>query len=351
MRPVHVLITRSFSDEWLDRLRAVSPQLAVRQHPAETWAEVPRALWDWVEVLYTWGAFPDPADCPNLRWVQLDTSGSDSALASPLGRSRVAISTLIGVAPPNMAEHTLMMMMALGRNLPLMLRHQARSHWSTFQYRWDNFTPKELFGATVGILGYGSIGREIGRLAHAFNMRVIAITRSGSAGGDPRLLYEIPQIRGLSGGEPDHTYASDDLAEAAAQCDFLVLSVPHTPHTHHIVNESVLRSMKPTAVLINVARGGVVDEAALIRALTEKRIAGAALDVFEQEPLPADSPLWQMDNVIISPHIAGLTSRYYDVVLDLFSTNLQRYAAGEPLLNQVWPPQSNDDLRQSGVNR
>jgi len=337
MKPIHILSTRSFSDDWLDSLRAVSPQVVVRQHPAETWDDVPHDLQEWVEVLYTWGAFPDPTACSNLRWVQLDTSGSDSALASRLNQSQLAITTLIGVAPPNMAEHTLMMMMALGRRLPLMIKHQMRADWPTFQDRWDNFTPSELFGATVGILGYGSIGKEIGRLAHAFNMRVIAITRPGSSGAANRLLYEIPQLNGLPGCEPDLSYSSDQRVEAAAQCDYLVLSVPHTSATHHVVDQSVFRAMKPSAVLVNVARGGVVDEAALIRALDEKWIAGAALDVFEQEPLPADSRLWHMDNVIISPHVAGFTSRYYDVVLDLFSTNVRRYIAGEPLLNQVWP--------------
>ncbi|MBI1277562.1 MAG: D-2-hydroxyacid dehydrogenase [Anaerolineaceae bacterium] len=340
MPPVHILSTRSFSEDWLNRLRAVSPEVEVRQHSCEHGHEIPSELLDWVHVLYTWGAFPEPTQCSNLRWVQLDTSGSDAALSSPLGKSDVAITTLIGVAPPNMAEHTLMMMMAIGRRLPLMVKLQMRNEWPSFQFRWDNFTPTELFGATVGIVGYGSIGKEIGRLAHAFNMRVIAITRPGSTGTQNPLLYQIPTLSGLNGAEPDATYTSDRILDALSQCDFVVLSVPHTADTHNLMNEAAFRSMKPTSMLINVARGGVVDEAAMIQALEEKWIAGAALDVFEQEPLLADSPLWQMENVIISPHIAGLTSRYYDVVLDLFSTNLRRFIAGEPLLNQVWPPKA-----------
>lgn len=337
MRAIHVLSTRSFSEAWLDRLRTVSPQLVIRQHPAETWDDVPPEYNEWVEVLYTWGVFPDPAQTPNLRWVQLDTAGYDAAFNSRLVQSRVAITTLMGVAPPNMAEHTLMMMMALGRRLLLMLKHQAQCDWPSFEYRWNNFTPSELFGATIGIVGYGSIGREIGRLAHAFNMRVIAITRPKPSDKPKPLLYQIPELVGLPGTEPDLTYSPDQLLEALPQCDYVVLVLPHTPESHHMINEAAFRAMKPSAVLVNVARGGVVDEAALIRALREKWIAGAALDVFEQEPLPADSPLWRLENVIISPHVAGLTSRYYDVVLDLFSANLRRYIAGEPLLNQVWP--------------
>lgn len=340
MSPIHVLSTRSFSDDWLNRLRTVSPEIEVRQHTCEHGHEIPRELLEWAHVLYTWGAFPEPSQCPNLRWVQLDTSGSDAALGGPLGQSTIAITTLIGVAPPNMAEHTFMMMMAIGRRLPLMVKLQMKNEWPSFQFRWDNFTPTELFGATVGIVGYGSIGKEIGRLAHAFNMRVIAITRPGSSGVPKPLLYQIPTLNGLAGTEPDATYTSDHILEALPQCDYVVLSVPHTPDSHNLMSEAAFHAMKPTAMLINVARGGVVDEAAMIKALDEKRIAGAALDVFEQEPLPADSRLWQMDNVIISPHIAGLTSRYYDVVLDLFSTNLKRFIAGEPLLNQVWPRQA-----------
>ena len=337
MEPIHVLSTRSFSEEWLDRLRAVSPRIIVRQHSCEFAHEIPAELLEWAHVLYTWGAFPERVQCSNLRWVQLDTSGSDAALSSPLGKSDIAITTLIGVAPPNMAEHTLMMMMAIGRRLPLMVKLQLQNEWPTFQFRWDNFTPTELFGATVGIIGYGSIGKEIGRLAHAFNMRVVAITRPGSMGVRNSLVYQIPTLSGLAGTEPNLIYTSDQLLEALPHCDYVVLSVPHTLDTHNLLSEAAFQAMKPASVLINVARGGVVDETALIRALDEKWIAGAALDVFEQEPLPADSPLWQMENVIISPHIAGLTSRYYDVVLDLFSTNLRRYINGEPLLNQVWP--------------
>ena len=130
-------------------------------------------------------------------------------------------------------------------------------------------------------------------------------------------------------------YPPDRIGELVALCDYVVVIAPYTEATHHLVDEAALRAMKPNAVLINIARGGVVDEAALIRALQEGWIGGAALDVFEQEPLPADSPLWGMANVIISPHAAGFTARYYDVIQELFGENLCRYLAGEPLLNQV----------------
>jgi phosphoglycerate dehydrogenase-like enzyme len=135
--------------------------------------------------------------------------------------------------------------------------------------------------------------------------------------------------------EPDAVYLPSQLGEMLPQCDYVVLIVPHTDESHHMIGERALRAMKPSAVLINIARGGVVEEGALIRALQEKWIAGAALDVFEQEPLPPDSPLWGMPNVIISPHVAGLTPRYYDCVMDIFSENLRRFLTGRPLLNRA----------------
>jgi phosphoglycerate dehydrogenase-like enzyme len=334
MRPIHVLSTRSFSEVWLDKLRALSPQLVIDQVTADTADQVPVAVWAEVEILYTWGALPDPVQAPNLRWVQLDTAGVNHLLDTPLWRSEVTLTTLNGVAPSNMAEFALMMMMAFGHRLPLMLELQQRHEWPSFQFRWDNFTPKELRGATLGVIGYGAIGRELGRLAHAFGMRVLAMNRSGRSSPRPN-TFAIPALQGLAGGEPDALYTPEYMVEMMGQCDYVVVIAPYTEATHHLVNEQALRAMKPTSILVNIARGGVVDETALIRALQEGWIGGAALDVFEQEPLPSDSPLWSMPNVIISPHSAGFTARYFEVIQDLFGENLRRYLAGEPLLNQV----------------
>jgi phosphoglycerate dehydrogenase-like enzyme len=209
-----------------------------------------------------------------------------------------------------------------------MLYYQTRGEWPS--QRWRKFVPEELRGATVGVVGYGSIGREIGRLAHAFGMRVLG-ARRGAESGSPR--YELPALTG--GDEPDRLYTPDQLAEMLRECDYVVLTVPYTSATHHLIDRRALRAMKPTAVLINVARGPVVDEAALVHALRERWIAGAALDVFEQEPLAEDSALWGMDNVIVSPHVAGFTPHYDDRATALFAENLRRYLGGEPLLNLV----------------
>lgn len=264
IHPVHVLSTRSFADAWLDQLRALSPRLVIDQVTADTADQVPDSVWAEVEVLYTWGALPDPAQAPNLRWVQLDTAGVNHLLDTPLWKSDVALTTLNGVAPSNMAEFALMMMMAFGHRLPLMLELQRRREWPSFQFRWENFTPHELRGATLGVIGYGTIGRELGRLAHAFGIRVLGMNRSGHSSARP-LTFAIPALQGLPGGEPDELFTPARLGEMAAACDYVVVIAPYTEATHHLVDEAALRAMKSSAVLINIARGGVVDEAALTR--------------------------------------------------------------------------------------
>jgi phosphoglycerate dehydrogenase-like enzyme len=204
----------------------------------------------------------------------------------------------------------------LAKKAPQYMRSQARHEWSRFM-------PRELYGATVGIVGIGHIGAEVGRLAKAFGCRVIATKRSAVA-------IETTEFA-------DEILPASELPRVLAESDYVVLSMPLTPETRGMIGEKELRSMKPTAALVNIARGPVVDEQALIRALNEGWIAGAALDVFDQEPLPADSPLWDMENVIVSPHISGGTEIYNFRAVDIFCDNLRRHLAGEPLLNVVDP--------------
>jgi phosphoglycerate dehydrogenase-like enzyme len=332
---VNVLSTMGFSEEWLDRVRALSPRLRVAQYTAPSVDEVPDDVWRDADVLYTGSAFPDPVKAPRLRWVQLDTSGVDHVRNSPVWQAPVDITTLNGVAPSNMAEFAVMMMLAFGHHLKRMVELQQQRYWPTFQERWDWFMPSELRGATVGIIGYGSIGRQIGQIAHAFGMRVLALRRSGGSGKADRQTYRIPDLATATEREPERIYGPAELGEMLPECDYVVLMVPYTADSHHMINERALRAMKPSAVLINLARGGVVEEGALIRALQEGWIAGAALDVFEQEPLPADSPLWSMRNVMISPHVAGFTPHYHERVMGIFVENLTRFLEGQPLLNRA----------------
>lgn len=328
---VHVLSTMAFPERWLDWLRAISPRLVVAQATATRFDEVSAELWETTEVLYSGAAYPDPARAPQLRWVQLDTAGADGVLGTPLWRSGVALTTLSGVGPPTAAEHAMMLVLAMAHHLPMMTELQHRRVWPSPAERWDRLMPRELRGATLGVVGYGSIGREIGRLARAFGMSVLGL-RQGTTRPPS---YALPPVGDPADAEPDRMYGPGDLHAMLAECDYVVLVVPSTPATFKLIDEAALRAMKPGAMLLNVARGAVVDEPALVRALREGRLAGAGLDVFEEEPLPAASPLWSMENVIITPHVAGLTPHYHERIMDLFAQNLRRYLASEPLLNQV----------------
>jgi phosphoglycerate dehydrogenase-like enzyme len=211
------------------------------------------------------------------------------------------------------------------------LTYQKRGIWPGG--RWNKFVPQELHGATIGIIGYGSIGRQVARLAHAFGMRVLATKR------DPRHIvdtgYQLDDTGDPIGELPDRVYPAAATLSMLPECDYVVVCAPLTPETHHLIDEEALKAMRSTAYLVNISRGKIVDESALVEALEKNEIAGAGLDVFEVEPLSANSPLWKLDNVILSPHIAGFTPDYDRRAIDVFTRNLRRYLEGRPLLNLV----------------
>jgi phosphoglycerate dehydrogenase-like enzyme len=331
MSSLHVLFTKVVADRLLQPLYSVSPGLNVHQIQARSVHDVPDYLWQQAEILYTHGLVPDPAQAPYLKWVHLHGAGADKISETPLWQSDILLTNGSGIHAPAMGEYVLMMMMAFAHRLPQMIAFQRRHEWGGPVLR-STMTPKELRRDTVGIIGYGSLGQEMGRLAHAVGMRVIGVNRSGSLQTEG---YVVPELAQLPGTAPDALYSIDHLYVVLPQCDYVVLVVPSTPATHHLIGMSELKLMKSDAVLVNVARGTVVDEKALIRALDEGWIGGAALDVFETEPLPSESPLWRMHNVLISPHLSGWNPRYDERSVELFTTNLRRYLAGDPLINQV----------------
>jgi len=331
MQRVNVLCTLRFTDAQLDKLRAVSPRLNVEQKTCRSAEEVTAALTPETQVLYTVHAAFDPADYPGLKWVQLHTAGVDHVQATPLMYSDVAVTTTSGIHAPRIAEYTFASMLAFTYRVPTMLRYQRRAEWPTG--RWNIFAGHELRGQTLGIIGYGSIGREVARLANAFAMRVLVSKRLVGDMTDDG--YRLAGAGDLVGTFPDGVYGPDRLHEMLRQCDYVVVAAPLTPQTRHMIDKAALQAMRPNAYLVNIARGGLIDEAALARALREGWIAGAGLDVFEEEPLPADSPLWKQDNVILSPHVGGVSLKYDERATDLFAQNLSRYLAGEPLMNMV----------------
>ncbi|MFQ5611483.1 MAG: D-2-hydroxyacid dehydrogenase [Anaerolineae bacterium] len=334
---ITVLCTLRFSEAQLDKLRAVSPRLEVVQHTVRRGQAPPAGLVAAAEIVYLLSPWLDPARAPRLKWVQLHSAGINHLLDSPLWRSEVPLTTANGIHAIAIGEYVLAMALALTRKVPKMLHYQRAREWPPG--RWDKFVSTELHGATMGIVGYGGIGRAVARLAAAFGMRVLALNRDGRRSSTVDVRWSIPGAGDPEASLPERIFSPDGLPDLLAQSDIVVLAAPLIPATRHLIDEAALRRMKPNALLINVARGGLVDEAALVRALEEDWIAGAALDVFEEEPLPAGSPLWRLaeatDRLLISPHVSSFTPAYDDRVTDLFAENLRRYLAGRPLLNRV----------------
>jgi len=246
-----------------------------------------------------------PAAMPRLRWVQALTTGVDHLLGLPTLRPEVLVTNARGIHGPQMSEMAFLHMIALLRDFPAMLANQ-RAH------RWDRWPQRLLLGKTAVLLGVGAISEELARRCQAFGMRVIGV--SDARGEAPGFDAVLPRAR---------------LREAAAQADALIVLVPLTAGTRHLVDRDVLAAMRREAILVNLARGPVVDEAALIEALRAGRIAGAGLDVFEVEPLPPDSPLWDMPNVIVTPRVGGMSDVYAQQALPLVEENLRAFLSGD----------------------
>lgn len=247
----------------------------------------------------------------------------------------IQITSLSGANASQVSEHILAMMLALGRRLPDLARHQGRNDWPTDRNK--RFTPLELRGSTVGIVGYGSLGRQTARLLHTFGADILASKVDLNQLEDQG--YTPDNMGDPEGALPKRIYPAEALRSMFKDCDFVIITTPLTDKSRGMIGQPQLDAMKPTAFLIDVSRGGVIDHEALIQSLQTQKIAGAALDVFPEEPLASDSPLWEMKNVIISPHIAGISKLYEQRAFTLFEENLQRYLEGQPLLNIVDPQQ------------
>jgi phosphoglycerate dehydrogenase-like enzyme len=324
---IHVVVAMDFSDVLMERIRAVSPRLKVERHMPN----VPERAWADAEILYTGSIFPTPTQAPRLRWIQLHSAGVDHAVKEAIVQAEdVEVTTASGIHAAQMAEYALAMMLTFEYQIPRMLALKEKAEWPS--NRGKLFAPYALRGQTVGIIGYGVIGRELARLADALGMRVLASKRDAMRPDLDDAYYE-PGTGDPAGELPARIYPPQALASMVKECDYVVVTLPTTTATYHMVNAEVLKAMKKTAILINVGRGSVIDEAELISALASERIRGAALDVFETEPLPSSSPLWNLDNVIISPHVSGNTVRYHEKAAALFVENLQRYLDKRPLLN------------------
>ncbi|MHB8411066.1 MAG: D-2-hydroxyacid dehydrogenase [Candidatus Acidiferrales bacterium] len=259
------------------------------------------------------------AQAKKLKWIHSTAAGVGQLMYPELRQSNVLLTNASGIHAVPMSEHILGMIIALARRFPDAMHYQAQSRWAQ-QKIWDGKPrPMELSGRVLLIIGFGSTGRELARRIQPLGMKIWGVTRSGR--GDAQLTERI--------------LPATELANALPQADFVVLAAPETPETRQMIGAREFALMKPTAYLINVARGTLVDEAALAAALGARTIAGAAIDVAEEEPLPASSPLWKLDNIFITPHVSAATEHMWERQMHLLMENLERWFTGRDLINQV----------------
>lgn len=306
-----ILILANLEDRHIAQIEAVAPdaELMVTTDRNMAISLAPEA-----EVMVGWNLPREAiARAPNLRWIHSTAAGVDQLLFPEVLERDILVTTSSGIHAIPLCEHVFAMMLALSRRLHSAIRQQIHRRWDR-----RGCVGGELGGGTLGILGLGHIGAELAKRAAAFEMRVIGIKRTPSP---------VPYV--------ERVLPPEGLDEVLAESDAVVIALPLTPQTRGLIGERELRLMKPTAFLINVGRGPIVQEQALLRALREGWIAGAALDVFEREPLPPDSPFYDLENVILTPHVAGTSPRYMDRAIPLFCENLARYLRGETLLNVV----------------
>ena len=272
------------------------------------------------DVIFNWGGSRELlrevfAMAPQVRWVHSKAAGLDTMLFPALIESPVPLTNGSGVFSQSLGEFVLAAVLYFAKDFRRMVRNQMAG-------RWEQFDVVEVTGQTVGIVGYGDIGRAAATRLRAMGLRILAVRRQGPS------LYNVDPL-------VDRIYSPDRRLEMIARCDYVVAAAPLTAGTRGLIGEAEFAAMKPNAVVINVGRGPVIDEAAMVRALTEGRIKGAGLDVFDQEPLPEGHPFYRLENVLLSPHCADHTADWQEQAMRFFLQQFDRYRTGEPLLNVV----------------
>jgi phosphoglycerate dehydrogenase-like enzyme len=324
------ILSARYRAQDLERIRAAAPGARIVTLSREGLTDEPV---DDVEVLLRGWLSSDAFDrlvarAPRLTWVHSASAGVERAL-TPAARERgLVITNARGVFSRPIAEYVLMMILAVSRRLPGLLELQRERTWQPLE-------GVELRDVTVGIVGLGSIGRAVGALATAFGCRVVAVRRRAGEGSAATAVDE--ESRSFGEVMLDRVGGPEQLPELLAESDFVVLAAPLTAETQNMIDAAALAGMKPGAWLINIARGALVDDRALLNALRDGQIGGAVLDAFRDEPLPPTSPFYDLPNVIVTPHTSWSSGRVLDRSVELFSDNLRRFASGEPLLNVVDP--------------
>jgi len=310
MTALNILVTNSLADRHIKAIKTVAPHSTiiscnvqqVAEHIADT------------DILLTWGTMdlqPLFLTAPKLKWVHALSAGVEKLIFPEIKSANTPLTNSKGIHGIPVSEHVLAMMLAFTRGLNFFIRQQT-------QKQWKRVTVEEIYGKTIGIVGLGSIGREIAKKAKGMGMQVVASKQTMTS----ELFL-------------DKLYAPDQLHELLAISDFVVIALPLVEETKHLFTIKEFAAMKPSAYFINIARDAVIKHDDLVTALQQGLIKGAGLDVFDHEPLPETSPLWDMQNVIITPHLAALSPHYLDRAIKLFADNLSRFIQHKELLNLI----------------
>jgi len=306
-----IMFDAKFSQKQLSQLKEIAPQAIISNVNSD---KVSTDILKKAEIIFGWPKEEDLRKAKKLKWLHLPSAGASKYIDQSLYQNQdIKLTNSSGVYGLPIAEHVLGMILAFNKNLPLYLKQKEEQKWNSISPR------KDIYGSTFGIIGLGDLGRAIARRAKALGAKVLAVKRT---------LTKTPAYI-------DKLYSQADIETVLQRSDYVILTLPLTEATEGIISEKELKLMKDDAFLVNVGRGGLIIQDNLIKALTEGWIAGAGLDVTTPEPLPADNPLWRLDNVIITPHCSGYSPTNTERLYDIFSQNLQNYIEEQPLDNIV----------------
>ncbi|GAB6100624.1 D-2-hydroxyacid dehydrogenase [Halanaerocella petrolearia] len=306
-----IMFGADFDQSQLSSLKKMAPQVAITNLQAD---EVTTEMIKKADIIFGWPKKEDLKKAENLKWLHLPSAGASKYIDQSLYHNQdIILTNSSGVYGLPIAEHILGMILAFNNNLSQYFEQQQQKEWQSVRARRD------IYGSTCGIIGFGNIGREVAKRAQALGSRVLALKRT---------VDQVPDY-------VDKLYTQDEINQVLKESDYIILSLPITEETKGIISAQELQLMKKDAFLVNVGRGELVVQNDLIKALTEGWIAGAGLDVTTPEPLPEDSPLWELSNVIITPHCSGYSPTNSKRLYDIFSKNLESYMKGQPLKNRV----------------
>ncbi|MGA1821494.1 MAG: D-2-hydroxyacid dehydrogenase [Thermoplasmatota archaeon] len=324
---IRILIGRDLPDDLLGMITDVDPgiEIDISRDSDERDRKVGEA-----DILFTHRPKIDMRNAPNLKWIHFMWEGVDHILEGDDVFPGVILTNSSGAHSIPIAEHVFTCILNFSRKFPMYMEYQERHEWLDW---WDQPRTESLNGKTIGIVGYGRIGRAVAKIAQGFGMKVIALKRDPDRSKNEG--FDTPGCCDMKGLIPDTIYGPEGLSELLSESDFVVLCLPLTGETFHIIGSDELKMMKRSSYLVNIGRGDLVNEKALIEALKEGVIAGAGLDVFSEEPLPPESEIWDLENVMVTPHSSTGGDWADEAVCRLFVENLRRYIEGREMLNVV----------------